>query len=178
LAGRVGLTETRSARDCAAAPDTLEAPKPGFTRRFSSAVSPTRRSPRRRRFGISASSPTSTGLTDGSIHGEHSQYRSAGRAGGRIMYAPPPAPEAIPRPTAPSRRIVCQRRLQLCVSGVLAGFPSATGSRSRSVPANSAGPNDSARFSASLPATCRSGPLDSVSQVVDVFGGCRQYLLR
>jgi hypothetical protein len=122
LAGRVGLTETRSARDCAAAPDTLEAPKPGFTRRFSSAVSPTRRSPRRRRFGISASSPTSTGLTDGSIHGEHSQYRSAGRAGGRIMYAPPPAPEAIPRPTAPSRRIVCQRRLQLCVSGVLAGF--------------------------------------------------------
>ena len=40
--------------------DTLEAPKPGFTRRFPSAVSPTRPSPRRRRFGTSASSPTST----------------------------------------------------------------------------------------------------------------------
>ena len=40
--------------------DTLEAPKPGFTRRFPSAVSPTRPSPRRRRSGTSASSLTST----------------------------------------------------------------------------------------------------------------------
>jgi len=64
-----------------------------------------------------------------------SRSRSAGAASAPAMYAPPPAPEAIPRPTAPSRRIVCQPRLQLCVSGVLAGFPSAAGSRSRSVPA-------------------------------------------